>query len=989
VTPKDPSSAQAGFEIERQFADPRLELVRLLHESAQIEHALMLQYLYAAFSMRPRYADVSGVGSLEPSSRTLMGIAIEEMHHLRDVNRILVELGAAPSLTRQDFPYEPDIYPFPMRLERLSRASVARYVYAEAPRGALDPDSLANAAERSFAEAVLGLLPHRRVNHVGSLYGTVLARLAELREREADLDVSAWRERVERIKQSGEGDHYGFFRALFLGDLPGLSGPGIWDDPASEGYPSLPFARDPTALPAGASYPSGEERTLAELGNCVYWAVLMLLDLGYRGQGEVADAVTRRSQELMSAVLLPVASLLAERGHGLPFDPLAMGVPPGRSAQEDVAFARSFLAQALALAGALPPRLRDLLASASASLERLHRDLADLVLELPGAGSREKPVVVAGSGPAGLAAALVLASRGVPVRVVEASTLVGGKVSSTRSNGRSTEHGVHGWWPNYLNFDRLLELAGVDPGAALAAAKGSALVADGGRIHRVRFPFRLPSPLFVIEHSFRARLLSIRDALALLPAAIHLLAFGHRRDYARYDGLSLEALSNLLRVPDRARSLLFRPFALNFDYAPPDAVSAASILSALQFYLLHSKSAIVPRWSRGLPRDRIFGPLVKAIEDRGGRVDCSARLESVDIEDGRVGRARLADCGVACPGGASVIDEFRADELPRSGFAARAGGQALAGRVGDRIVAFPNRCTHQGGRLVWSGERFVCQSHGSEFDREGKVLWSPEPIEPLAPLEVRERGERVQILGFEGRRGIPCSDVIIATHLPAAAQILARSPGVAPGLIERMGRLGTTPVTVVRLWFRPEATVPEDLECACTPGAGFIDNFFHLNRFDPEYDAEGQVVEVHACRGKDASAEEVLDRVFQDLSLFCPGLSRDLLVDSFVQPHPEVFTLYSPGGMADRPGTDAGVAGLHLAGDWTLSERPVWMMERAVVSGLEAANRVLRSRGLEPAEILELAPEGFVLTAARWLARGLRRLLWSPDFPGSRPPRDV
>ena len=64
------------------------------------------------------------------------------------------------------------------------------------------------------------------------------------------------------------------------------------------------------------------------------------------------------------------------------------------------------------------------------------------------------------------------------------------------------------------------------------------------------------------------------------------------------------------------------------------------------------------------------------------------------------------------------------------------------------------------------------------------------------------------------------------------------------------------------------------------------------------------------------------------------------------------------------------------------------MMERAVVSGLEAANRVLRSRGLEPVEILELPPEGLVLRAARWLARGLRRIFWPPDFPASQPPRE-
>lgn len=973
VTGKGEPARGSSHEIAREFADPRLELVRLLHEAAQIEHALLLQYLYAAFSMRPAYREVAGVAP-ESGRTSVIGIAIEEMQHLREVNLILVELGASPSLTRQDFPYEPDIYPFPMRLERLTRASVAKYVYAEAPRGALEASAIADPDERRFAEAVIGLLPQRRVNHVGSLYGTVLGLLDELRTGELGGHVSAWAERIEQIKRNGEGDHYRFFRSLFLGELPGMSA-SCWDDEESEIYPSLPFARDPTALPPAASYPSGDPRALAEIGNHVYWAMLVLLDRGYRGDSKTAADLLRRARDIMSAVLLPLAELLAEQMYGLPFDPLAMGIAPGRRTADDMGFARAFLAQALSRLETLSGERRDRLAGARGTLERLHRDLDDLELG-------ERQVVVAGSGPAGLAAALVLASRGVPVRVVEASTLVGGKASSQRTEDRSIEHGVHGWWPNYLNFDRVLELAGIDLQEALRPAETSALVDGEGRIHRVRFPFRLPSPFFVLEHAMRDRLVSFGEAFQLLPAFVHLLAFRHGEDYARYDSVSLEQLMRQLRVPESAGTLLFRPFALNFDYAPPERVSAASIMSALQFYLLHSKEAIVPRWSRGLPHDRIFGPLVKAIEDRGGRVDRSTRLESVDIDGGRVVGARVTESTAAGGGSSAVLEEFAAAEVPQNGFQPRAGGQAWAGRVRGRIVAFPNRCTHQGGTLVWKSDRFVCQTHFSEFGADGQVCLGP-AIDALAPLEVREQNGRVQILGREGRRGIPCSDVIVATHVTAATRILSESRGVASELVDRMKRLHTTPVVVVRLWFEPQAEVPEELEAAFTPRAGFIDNFFHLNQFDRCYDAEGQVIEVHACRGKqDESEQDILNRIFKDLSTFCPDLDRGLLKKWVVQPHPDVFTLYAPGAMRDRPGNDAEVTGLHLAGDWTRSDRPVWMMERAVVSGLGAANRVLRSRGLEPEPIRELAPEALLLTAARWMARVVRRLFWSRDLPG-------
>ncbi len=46
----------------RDFADPYIELLRLLREASEIEHALMIQYLYAAFSVKPAYESLVGFG---------------------------------------------------------------------------------------------------------------------------------------------------------------------------------------------------------------------------------------------------------------------------------------------------------------------------------------------------------------------------------------------------------------------------------------------------------------------------------------------------------------------------------------------------------------------------------------------------------------------------------------------------------------------------------------------------------------------------------------------------------------------------------------------------------------------------------------------------------------------------------------------------------------------------------------------------------------
>src|SRR3954468_13141288 len=157
-------------EIVRGFADPYLELVRLLHEASEIEHALLVQYLYGAYSLKPAYAAIRGPAF--PSPNSLLGVAIQEMQHLEQVNRMLEALGAAPNLVRQDFPYEPDIYPFELNLERLSPKTLAKYVFAEAPAAALDPDGPANAdpATQEFLNRLQTALGNVEPNPLGSLY---------------------------------------------------------------------------------------------------------------------------------------------------------------------------------------------------------------------------------------------------------------------------------------------------------------------------------------------------------------------------------------------------------------------------------------------------------------------------------------------------------------------------------------------------------------------------------------------------------------------------------------------------------------------------------------------------------------------------------------------------------------------------------------------------------------------------------------------------
>jgi hypothetical protein len=346
--------------IVRDFRDPCLELLRLLGEAAEIEHSLMVQYLFAAFSVRPVYREKLAGHGFFGDSKTLIGVAIQEMSHLNSVNELLVELGATPCLIRQDFPYEPEIYPFPFELERLSPVSVAKYTWAEAPATALmdDGEDGGDTAPSLLEQLRTVLGEELRTNHLGSIYATMIDRLKDVAADPPPRfpDLTTWTERLSDIKVEGEDDHFKFFRSVFLGEHSALEGvPGVWAlDSTDPRYPSSPVPANPIAFPTGDSgdprrITDESVRRLAWLGDLHYWIVLMLLDLYYRH-----DATTFfDARDHMTDALRVIGFALSDMGHGPAFDVLSMGYAPGLDRAGSIEVVRRLAKEAAARADEL------------------------------------------------------------------------------------------------------------------------------------------------------------------------------------------------------------------------------------------------------------------------------------------------------------------------------------------------------------------------------------------------------------------------------------------------------------------------------------------------------------------------------------------------------------------------------------------------------------------------------------------------------------
>lgn len=327
----------------RDFSDPYLELIRLLKEGAEIEHDLMVQYLYGAFSLKPTYAGV--VGTPQPNATSLMGVIVEEMHHLAAVNRLLVELEARPVLTRQDFPYETDAYPFPFELAPLGQTSLAKYVYCEADKTRLKRARSVADDSAYLLDKLKGTLGGNLTpNHVGNLYDAIIETILEVKKAGGvKLDYDAWYEGLGNIKADGEFGHFKFFQSLYEGAHPLLKEvPDVWELPATDPrHPCYAVPVNPTAYEGRPNTIKDPDlRSLAWLGNLNYWCQLLLLDAGYRRKSKTETAL---AQVIMMGPLLSIAQYLPTKGTAMPFDPLSMGFDPGLSDAAGRRFTRRML----------------------------------------------------------------------------------------------------------------------------------------------------------------------------------------------------------------------------------------------------------------------------------------------------------------------------------------------------------------------------------------------------------------------------------------------------------------------------------------------------------------------------------------------------------------------------------------------------------------------------------------------------------------------
>lgn len=269
------------------------------------------------------------------------------------------------------------------------------------------------------------------------------------------------------------------------------------------------------------------------------------------------------------------------------------------------------------------------------------RPAETLVLPGPGGADRVRSplaAVVAGGGLAGVAAATVLAERGVSVVLAEREGFLGGRAGAwtdrlATGEPFEMERGFHAFFRQYYNLQALLRRVDADL-SFLEPLEDYPILGPGGQVESFSGLPKTP-PWNVIELTRRTPTLSLGDLMRVNKgAALAMLRYERGWTYGRYDGETAEAYLDSLDFPPDARRMLFDVFAHSF-FNPEGAMSAGELLMMFHFYFAGNPEGLVFDVSTRPFSRSIWGPLRDRLAGLGVDVRTGCPVSRVARGGGR------------------------------------------------------------------------------------------------------------------------------------------------------------------------------------------------------------------------------------------------------------------------------------------------------------------------------------------------------------------
>jgi isorenieratene synthase len=595
-------------------------------------------------------------------------------------------------------------------------------------------------------------------------------------------------------------------------------------------------------------------------------------------------------------------------------------------------------------------------------------------LSLPRYLQRPKTVAVIGAGLAGLACAYELSQRGFKVALLEKSPNLGGKIASWEIQvvGETfrMEHGFHGFFPQYYNLKSLVsELAIADNFQSLKFY--SMLFREKNYAPEAFYPSHSAFPWNILDlaawspNRLRWGINLTKPSHWQVFRAI--TGFRIPESYHQMDGISVtEWVAQ--GFPQGLYDLYFLPFAKSTLNAP-DTLSVGELLQFFHFYFFGNPEGLAFNGTRDDMGTSLVAPIAGAIQEGGGQILTEASVSQIDCRAGKI-----ASLSYQQGSGETAVpfwvqrNELLADgELDYYG----AGDRVFAAKSGSG-EALSLTCTHQGCTVARQPDgKFRCPCHGALYSERGKVLQGPAKRD-LPRFNVRQRqGESVQLAAASPKSLIASQTIeadyyVIAADVPGVQHLFGLVAGdVPPALKEKVEKLAIAdPFAVARFWFDRNFTW-EYSDFTSLSGYRLTDSITLYHRIQEQFidwakRTGGSVVELHAYCYKERefpTQEALLATFTEELYEVVPELAQAKLLHRELV-NQKNFSGYPPNSYQQRPETQSEIANLVFAGDWVKMPFPCGLMERAVSSGLLAANAILAQEGLQQRSLLTVMPEG-------------------------------
>ncbi len=312
--------------------------------------------------------------------------------------------------------------------------------------------------------------------------------------------------------------------------------------------------------------------------------------------------------------------------------------------------------------------------------------------------------------------------------------------------------------------------------------------------------------------------------------------------------------------------------------------------------------------------------------------------------------------------------------LARNGLSAKPEDVPISGFIGFlRFYTILRRDAWVFSYLPDEGGSSVCEPLGARIQDLGGAISLGSQVTKLSR---KGQGYQVEWQSAAGAESAEAKYIILATDAQNAQKILQSSFGPEVDDLFFPRALSNA---VVRLWF--DRIPSRDAEAGIFSGDFSVHNYFWLDRIYNPFrrwgrETGGSVIEAHIYGPPEVLAQPegvLLAQAVVDVQQAWPEL-RGHIIGQHLQLNPETHTLPAVGPADRHLGIVTPWENLFCAGDWVRHPSPSFFLERACITGIEAANRVLETQGLQRWPLIGyLPPEPFVGWIEKLMRRGRER----------------